>query len=142
MRSPAAIELTNPVIHDPSNALRIGDPRLTPTVSGEVVVDLASGATAVVTETLTAEDRGVRGAVRGNSGRTMQFSNNSMTNAQSHGFIDYASRPKTLNPADTWIALTGNQTGHVRITDYMDWLRSNGYCFVGASCAQPPPPTP
>jgi RHS repeat-associated protein len=133
-----SLPTSNPILHDQSNALRIGDPRRGPlTVEGsEEVVDPVTGeSTTVVTRrTITAEDRAVRGAMRGATQRAMGFNNNSLTNAQTHEFIDYANRPITVDPIDTWNSLTGNQTGRVRMAGYMEWLRRNGYCFVGDRC--------
>jgi hypothetical protein len=42
---------------------------------------------------------------------------------------------------DTWASYgrnESNQTGTVRMAGYMEWLRSNGYCFAGDACDRPP----
>ena len=120
---------SNPIIHDPSNAIRWGNPV---TAQG---VRTADGTV------FRPEDRQVRGAVRGNSARTMGFNNNSMTNADTHPFISYWDRDPNPRPAgvntndivDT--VNLRNRTGSVDMAGYTAWLRQNGYCFVGDSCA-------
>jgi len=83
-------------------------------------------------EYLRAEDRKVRGAVSGSTQREMGFTDfapndRSLTSAQTHAYIDYANRPTTGDPKDTWNSLTLNQTGTVNIQGYMTWLCNNGY---------------
>ena len=60
MRAPAPIDINNPVLHDQSNALRVGDPLVTPQFQ-------ASGAL-YGTNTYPAEDGKVLGGQRGNPG--------------------------------------------------------------------------
>ncbi|CAH1747316.1 conserved exported protein of unknown function [Thauera humireducens] len=132
MRPPDAdssIPMANPIIHDQSNTLRIGDPRDTPTVSREVQ---QGDMTFIETERLRAEDREVRGAVGGTTQRDMGFTDfgpddRSLTTGETHDFIAYTERPVTGNPSDTWNALTGNRTGLVDIAAYMGWLCQHGY---------------
>ncbi|WP_338117230.1 hypothetical protein [Thauera propionica] len=124
-----SIPVSNPIIHDQSNTLRIGDPRETPTVSREV---RQGDMTFIETERLRAEDREVRGSVDGTTQRNMGFTDfgpddRSLTTGETHDFIAYTERPITGNPSDTWNALTGNQTGRVNIAAYMDWLCQHGY---------------
>jgi hypothetical protein len=121
----------NPVMHDQSNAILVGNPLLNPETHA-----LAHGS-------LTIEDRQVNGAVRGTTGRTVGFNNNSMTNFETHRFITYF--PRDDGNAMSWRTPSalpenirnGNRTGVVNIDTYMHWLRSNGYCFVGDACARP-----
>ena len=124
-----SIPVSNPIIHDQSNALRIGDPRKTPPVQRNVQV---GDSTITVEEYLRAEDRKVRGAVSGSTQREMGFTDfapndRSLTSAQTHDYIDYANRPTTGDPKDTWNSLTLNQTGTVNIQGHMTWLCNNGY---------------
>jgi RHS repeat-associated protein len=146
MRAPdadSAIPTANPIIHDQSNALRVGSP-----------VDNQGNAQRFVVRdgralnTYTVEDRQVSGAASGSQQRNMGFTNygpnnRSMTFADTQRFISYLDR--NLNGADnsaqTWIdrgprQINGgtNQTGTVNIAEYMRWLRSNGYCFAGGAC--------
>ena len=125
----SSIPMANPIIHDQSNTLRIGDPRETPTVSRAV---RQGDMTFIETERLRAEDREVRGSVDGTTQRNMGFTDfgpddRSLTTSETHDFIAYTERPITGNPSDTWNALTGNQTGRVNIAAYMDWLCKHGY---------------
>ena len=124
-----SIPVSNPIIHDQSNTLRIGDPRETPTVSREV---RQGDMTFIETERLRAEDREVRGSVDGTTQRNMGFTDfgpddRSLTTGETHDFIAYTERLISGNPSDTWNALTGNQTGRVNIAVYMDWLCQHGY---------------
>lgn len=127
MRTPVAVPTFNPVIHDQSNAILVGNPVVTPQTTVRV---------GRATQIVRIEDREVRGAVNGNSARTMRFNNNSMINAETHRFINYTARRLGSNPADL-AAVTGNRTGTVDINGYMNWLRQNGYCFAGDACARP-----
>ena len=88
------------------------------------------------TEYIYAEDREVRGAVSGSTQREMGFTdfgpnNKSLTNPETHQFIDYTQgntpRPDADNPNDGWEKGTGNQTGQVNIQEYLAWLCANGY---------------
>jgi RHS repeat-associated protein len=146
MRAPDAdstIPTSNPIIHDQSNAMRVGSP-----------VDSQGNAQRFVVRngralnTYTVEDRQVSGAASGSRQRNMGFTNfgpnnRSMTFADTQRLISYLGRD--LNGADnsaqTWIdrgprQINGgtNQTGTVNIAEYMRWLRSNGYCFAGDAC--------
>jgi RHS repeat-associated protein len=138
-----SIPANNPIIHDQSNALRVGDP-------------LANGGRFAVrngrsTTTYTVEDRRVNGAASGTTGRGLGFTDfapndRSMTHGDSQRYISYL--PRNLqgqdNSAATWASngprqINGgtNQTGTVDINGYMAWLRANGYCFAGDACSQP-----
>jgi len=124
-----SIPSSNPIIHDQSNALHVGDPRETPLVPRTV----GSGDSVYTEwELLRAEDREVRGAVSGATQREMRFTDFSpedqgLTSAQTHTYISYIERPVTGNPNDTWDELDGNQTGRVNIAAYMEWLCEHGY---------------
>jgi hypothetical protein len=88
---------------------------------------------------LPVEDRTVSGAVSGNRQRSMGFGGGSMTNADTHRYIDYfersANRPERLPEH----IRNGNRTGRVDINGYLAWLRANGYCLdMAADCARPP----
>lgn len=125
--------ITNPILHDQSNALRIGDPREKVLVARETEIE---GMTYTTWEYIYAEDRKVRGAVSGSTQREMGFTdfgpdNKSLTTAGTHEFIDYTQgntqRLDANKPNDGWEKLTGNQTGQVDIKEYMKWLCANGY---------------
>jgi hypothetical protein len=127
-----AIDMNNPVVHDPSNAIRWGNPltaQQAPDDRGTLRLP---------------EDRRVNGACnpaspggRCRAGavtqRDMQFTfgngvfdNRSMTNADTHQFIDYTAR----NPNDiNTIRPLRQSTGTVNMQDYMNWLRNHGYVF-------------
>jgi RHS repeat-associated protein len=129
---------SNPVMHDQSNAIRVGDPRSQPTVTRQVGTDPLTGEPIYGVQTLIAEDRRVSGAAGGTTQRTMRFNNDSMTNAQSHQYIQYFNREPTAVAAELPAEIrNGNRTGRVDINGYMEWLRNNGYCFVGDACARP-----
>ncbi|MFZ5530238.1 MAG: RHS repeat-associated core domain-containing protein, partial [Pseudomonadota bacterium] len=120
MRGADPLPIANPVLHDKSNAIRMGDPRRTD-------VYLRQGRTITP---VRAEDREVRGTAGGRTQRAMQFGNNSMINADTHQFISYAARDvnapvgSPLNPRSL-----GERTGTVDITGYLRWLREHGYGF-------------
>ncbi|MFV0371695.1 MAG: hypothetical protein ACK5JI_08705 [Azonexus sp.] len=83
--------ISNLILHNQSNALRIGDPRKKVLVTRETVIE---GMTYTSWEYIYAEDRKVRGAVSGSTQREMGFTdfgpdNKSLTNAETHQFIDY-----------------------------------------------------
>jgi len=138
------IPTLNPIIHDQSNALRIGHPGNPEKhhISREV---REGDSTRTEWELLRAEDRAVRGAVIGTTQRTMGFTDfspedRSMINADTHAYITYENRPVSNNPDDTWNSLTGNQTGSVDIVGYMDWLKKNGYWNDSKTTATPTSP--
>jgi hypothetical protein len=138
MNMPPALPTTNPVIHDQSNAIRMGNPNLTPSQQIEVPGTPESPASSTITRTLVAEDRTVEGAPGGNRQRTMTFNNSSMVNADTHRYISYTNRDafRSLGVRDEPEALRGNSTGRVDIVGYMAWLRRNGYCFAGEECSR------
>jgi RHS repeat-associated protein len=128
------IDMDNPVIHDPSNAIRWGNP-------------LTAAAAADDRGTMrTPEDRQVNGACnpatpggRCQGGpttqRQMQFTfgngvsdNRSMVNADTHQFIRYTARdPNNVNT----IRPLRQSTGTVNMQEYLSWLRNHGYVFNG-----------
>lgn len=118
----APLPTGNLVLHDPSNAMNLGDPRRPALLGSRAPFSI-----------VTAEDREVRGAVRGTTQRTMAFDDNSMSNADTHTFIAY--RPRDVNQLGSKTAADpatmGNVTGTVDMTSYLDWLRKHGYVFVG-----------
>lgn len=77
------------------------------------------------------EDRQVNGAASGNSQRTMGFGtgNTSMTNANTHRYIQYTPRPTNVvqNMDQAEIRALNNDTGTVDIKAYTEWLSNNGY---------------
>lgn len=129
MKPAPSLPIGSAILHDQSNAIRVGNPQNQPVVSSNA----ESGETTVY----RAEDRTVRGAVSGSSQRAMGFGNNSMTNTDTlnGGFIAYTPRDPTLrhnaggsaNPR----ALL-NQTGTVDMDKYIAWLRdpAHGYAFA------------
>ncbi len=122
------IPTRNPVMHDQSNTIRVGNP------SVPAYAPKNRNPRALI----EVEDREVRGAPGGSTQRTMTFNNNSMTNAQTRDYIDYTQRtPSHDAEASASIRALGQQTGTVRIDGYMGWLRRNGYCFHGDACARP-----
>ena len=124
-----SIPTSNPVIHDQSNAIRVGNPMERPRFT------LRGGRSS---RTITIEDRPVRGAVSGATQRTMGFNDPGMTNTDTHQFIEYSSdravAPREPNN-ESYIRSLAQTTGKVDINSYMAWLRSNGYCFTGDACA-------
>jgi hypothetical protein len=138
-------------LHDQSNAIRVGNPVLNPEIP-RIGLDA------------DVEDRTVKGATAGGTQRNMSFgSTTSMTNADTHQFIDYTQRnPRNYIPLDRDIpdstraalenfakedngsldvaqnpASLKNKTGTVNMSGYMQWLRSHGYCFAGDGCDKP-----
>jgi hypothetical protein len=114
MRDSPNTIIANPVLHDQSNAIHLGDPRTT-----EVVTNPDDS-----TFIRRAEDRDVRGAIGGATQRTHRFDNNSLTNEGTHQFITYTPRDRN--------ALEGSprlfqSTGEVDMRRYLAWLRDNGY---------------
>ena len=129
MKALPDIAMSNPVLHDQSNTMLLGDPRK----SGQ---RNPVGATTLP----IAEDRTVNGACnpaapggpcRGGSTtqRQMQFNNGSLTNADTHEkMINYTAR----NPNDvTTVLPLAQTTGTVNMAEYIGWLRGHGYKFYG-----------
>jgi RHS repeat-associated protein len=114
MRDGPSSIVANPVLHDQSNAIHLGDPR-TPGV-----VRNPSGSTV----SRRAEDRDVRGGIGGTTQRTMRFDNNSLTNAGTHEFINYRPRDRNAYEGSPQLA---QSTGTVDMRRYLVWLRDNGY---------------
>ncbi|RYF01827.1 MAG: hypothetical protein EOO32_02345 [Comamonadaceae bacterium] len=129
MKPAPALPTGSAILHDQSNAIRVGNPLNHPMVSSNT----ESGETTIY----QAEDRTVRGAVSGSSQRTMGFGNNSMTNADTLNgkFITYTPRDPTL-----WGTAGGsatpktlvNRTGTVDMDKYIAWLKdpAHGYAFA------------
>jgi RHS repeat-associated protein len=126
------IDMNNPIIHDQSNALRVGNPSTTPQIQ-------APG-TIWGTNTYNVEDRQVNGGLGGGTQRTQTFGplgdgSGSMTNADTHQFINYTPRHiandtrRTTDIAE--IRDLQNRTGTVDMQNYMSWLRQHGYSFAG-----------
>jgi RHS repeat-associated protein len=110
-----SIDMNNPVIHDQSDAMRVGDPTKTN-------VDRYDNPIVV-------EDREVHGATKGSTQRSMQFNNDSMTNADTHQYIHYTPRevnPTLIGSAQDYSKM-GNITGTVDMAGYMKWLNDHGY---------------
>ena len=131
MFAPPAIDMNNPVIHDQSNAIRFGNP-----LTAQAGVRLANN------DPLTPEDRRVNGAVGGATQRTMQFGaaqaggDRSMTNADTHPFINYFGRDPSPQPRQNTndiadIVNLRNRTGTVDMPAYLGWLRQHGYVLAG-----------
>jgi hypothetical protein len=130
-----SLNISRPILHDPSSAIRWGDPRTTTAVRD------GGGFTRLP------EDRQVVGGGRSTEQRDMQFlspyanSNyRSLNNSDTHQFINYWERdPVTNRPVDTNnlsdIRNLRNRTGTVDMQRYMSELRSRGYCFAGESCS-------
>jgi RHS repeat-associated protein len=116
----------NPVLHDQSNAMNLGDPRTTQNLGNRPPYTV-----------IRAEDREVRGAVSGRTQRTMGFGaaeaggNRSMINRDTHQFIAY--KPRDVNQLNEGTALDpstmANRTGTVDMAGYLNWLRQHGYVF-------------
>lgn len=129
---------SNPVLHDQSNAILVGNPIARPTLSVEME-RYVDDRVETYEWRLPVEDRTVSGAVSGNRQRSMGFGGGSMTNEHTHRYIDYfersANRPERLPEH----IRNGNRTGRVDINGYLAWLRANGYCLdMAADCARPP----
>ena len=104
---------------------------------------------------LRVEDRRVRGGVGGQTQRTQTFNNRSMTNADTHQFIEYDTDEYDTDEYDSdeydtdrpgqprdstnrpYIEGLRQSTGRVDIARYMAWLRERDYCFAGEACANP-----
>lgn len=127
------IDMNNPVIHDQSNALRVGNPLTTP--------NFQAPGTVYGTNTYAVEDRLVNGGRGGGTQRTQTFGapepggNRSMTNVDTHPFISYTPRNTANDTRRTTdipeIRNLQNRTGTVDMQSYMSWLRQHGYVFAG-----------
>jgi RHS repeat-associated protein len=122
MRDVPAIPDTDPVLHDKSNAIRMGNPTRTDVFLDPSNPDLQP-------TRVTAEDRDVRGAVSGDTQRTMGFDNGSMTNADTHQYISYKSRDVNAFNHDSPLYPTQLKaiTGTVDINGYTKWLSEHHY---------------
>ena len=125
----------DPIIHDQSNALRFGNPLTAPAFQTPGYV--------YGTNRYVVEDRVVNGGQGGGRQRTQTFGaaeaggNRSLTNAETHGFINYTARPADI-ATDTRrtqdiqaVVDLRNRTGTVNIQAYTSWLRQHGYAFAG-----------
>jgi hypothetical protein len=119
---PSIDSITDPIIHDQSNVIRVGDPR---TLVSEVIVP---GDPPFIDWVYT-EDRKVNGATSGSTQRTMGFDNGSMTTADTYRFITWT--PRDAEQLGKGTALDprtlGNKTGTVNMQEYLTWLNNHGY---------------
>jgi hypothetical protein len=132
MRPPESIVYSGVVLHDQSNAMRVGDPRSTVQVEGGFD-EFGQPST----RSYTPEDRTVEGAVSGRTQRAMSFGNRSMRNADTYAHLTYRNRdPNNHDPrsSSSYRSLR-NTTATVDVTGYMQALRDRGYCFYGDQCA-------
>ena len=110
------------MIHDQSNVIRVGDPRIV------VPKQIMPGDPPWI-DYVFAEDRQVSGATAGTSQRSMGFDNGSMTHAETLQFISWL--PRDVEQLGEGTALDprtlGNVTGTVDMQAYVQWLRDNGY---------------
>lgn len=125
------IDMNNPAIHDQSNALRIGNPLVTSNFQApKTLLGIDLGV-----YTYTVEDRQVNGGLGSGTQRGQSFVNGSLTNADTHQFINYSPRDTAGDTRRTTdipeISNLRNRTGTVDMVAYMNWLRQHGYTFVG-----------
>lgn len=130
------IDMNNPAIHDQSNALRVGNPLITKNFQApKTVLGINWGI-----QTYTVEDRQVNGGSGSGMQRGQTFSpagasNGSLTNADTHQFINYTPRDTAGDTRRTTdipqITNLHNRTGTVDMAAYMNWLRRHGYTFAG-----------
>jgi RHS repeat-associated protein len=119
MRPMFAMPTRNPTIHDKSNAIQAGNPN-----------NRFSLRTGRSISTYGAEDRAVRRSGSGSTQRTMGFADGSMTNADTHEFIEYRQRDSMAPSNSPLNPLNFDQvTGTVDINGYRAWLQSHGYRF-------------
>ncbi|MDG3064637.1 DUF6531 domain-containing protein [Thauera mechernichensis] len=124
MKAVDPIPMNDVVLHDQSNVIRVGDPRIL--APKEVRHGDMSW-----TDYVFAEDREVRGATSGTSQRTMGFDNGGMVHADTLSYITWL--PREVEQLGKGTALDprklGNVTGTVDMQGYLEWLRdpSNGY---------------
>jgi hypothetical protein len=124
MKAVDPIPMNDVVLHDQSNVIRVGDPRIL--APKEVTHGDMSW-----TDYVFAEDREVRGATSGTSQRTMGFDNGGMVHADTLSYITWL--PREVEQLGKGTALDprklGNVTGTVDMQGYLEWLRdpSNGY---------------
>ena len=131
-----SVGTNDPVVHDQSNALRVGDPR--------TVQQFRVQGTLFGTNQYPVEDRVVSGGLGGGTQRTQTFGpaeaggNRSLTNADidTERFITYT--PRNFQANDTRrttdideVRRLNNETGTVNMQAYMSWLRGHGYAFAG-----------
>ena len=120
----SALPTGSAVLHDQSNAIRVGDP-----------ITNSSVPTIVPLVNLATEDRTVVNATSGATQRAMGFGSGSksMTNADTTKFITYSPRdPK--NWGDDGPKSLKNITGQVDLQEYLKWLQADQrYQFVSQS---------
>ncbi|PKO49807.1 MAG: hypothetical protein CVU28_14520, partial [Betaproteobacteria bacterium HGW-Betaproteobacteria-21] len=121
MKAIDPIPLEQVVLHDQSNVIRVGDPRIV------VPEENPLGGDPPRIEYVFAEDRNVSGAVSGTRQRDMGFDNNSMTHADTYSFITWTPRdPEQLEKGTALDPRTlGNVTGTVDLPAYLEWLRES-----------------
>jgi len=124
MKDVPPIPMNAVVLHDQSNVIRVGDPRVL------VPKEVTHGDIPWIDYVFT-EDREVRGATSGGSQRTMGFDNGGMVHADTLSYITWL--PREVEQLGKGTALDprklGNVTGTVDMQGYLEWLRdpSNGY---------------
>jgi RHS repeat-associated protein len=131
IRSAPPINMNNPVIHDQSTAIHLGDPRNQAMIPGQMPNTIAFR---------RAEDRWVNyPCIQASVGatcvqqltttqRNMTFNNRSLTNAQTHTCIDYTERNIYARQGSPQLRQT---TGQVHMRCYTELLRNHGYQFDG-----------
>jgi len=124
MREAPPTPVNDVVIHDQSNVIRAGDPRIL------VPREIMPGDPPWI-DYVFAEDRQVHGATSGTSQRNMGFDNDSMTHADTLQYITWLPRDvEQLNQGTALDPRTlGNVTGTVDMAKYLAWLKdpANGY---------------
>ena len=124
MKDVPPIPMNAVVLHDQSNVIRVGDPRVL------VPKEVTHGDIPWI-DYVFAEDREVRGATSGGSQRSMGFDNGGMVHADTLSYITWL--PREVEQLGKGTALDprklGNVTGTVDMQGYLEWLRdpSNGY---------------
>jgi RHS repeat-associated protein len=130
------IDMNNPVIHDQSNALRVGNPLLTSNFQApKTVLGIKVGV-----QTYAVEDRLVNGGLGSGRQRGQTFaptisSDTSLSNVDTHQFINYTPRDTAGDTRRTTdipeISNLHNRTGTVDMGAYINWLRQHGYTLAG-----------
>lgn len=127
MRAPPPLPTGSPVIHDQSTSIHVGNPN--------TVVDPSRNP-----YIYGAEDRSVNNACLApnptdlngycytgtDSQRQQKFRNNSMTNTDTHQYINYT--PRDIYAPNGSPELR-QSTGTVKMNEYSKWLQSHGYEF-------------
>ncbi|MDI3491141.1 MAG: hypothetical protein PWP11_2418, partial [Thauera sp.] len=118
MKDVPPIPMNAVVLHDQSNVIRVGDPRVL------VPKEVTHGDIPWI-DYVFAEDREVRGATSGGSQRSMGFDNGGMVHADTLSYITWL--PREVEQLGKGTALDprklGNVTGTVDMQGYLEWLR-------------------